>query len=103
MTNFPCCLLLQILRSGQVMEFDLNVYPNDVLVPVHQYDRLPSYYIFGGLVFVPLSQPYLHEYGDDWVNSAPRRLYDKSMHGLMQKPAQQIVILSQVSRMLSAV
>ncbi|GAX81161.1 hypothetical protein CEUSTIGMA_g8594.t1 [Chlamydomonas eustigma] len=49
-----------------------------------------------GLVFVPLSQPYLHEYGDDWVNSSPRRLYDKAMHLLMQRPQQQIVVLTQV-------
>lgn len=51
---------------------------------------------YAGLVFVPLTQPYLHEYGEDWMNTAPRRLYDKAMHGMMQKPRQQIVILSQV-------
>ena len=32
----------------------------------HRYDKLPSYLVFAGLVFVPLSQPYLHEYGEDW-------------------------------------
>ena len=26
---------------------------------VHMYDRLPSYFIYAGLVFVPLTQPYL--------------------------------------------
>jgi len=29
------------------------------LVPGHQYDKLPSYYIFAGFVFVPLTQPYI--------------------------------------------
>ncbi|KXZ41883.1 hypothetical protein GPECTOR_252g630 [Gonium pectorale] len=86
----------KVLREGQVLSYDLTVTPNDLLVPVHCYDRLPSYYMFAGLVFVPLTQPYLHEYGDDWMNTAPRRLYDKAMHGMVQKPGQQVVILSQV-------
>lgn len=85
-----------VLRDGEVLSFDLPVAPNDLLVPVHCYDRLPSYYMYAGLVFVPLTQPYLHEYGEDWMNTAPRRLYDKAMHGMMQKPGQQIVVLSQV-------
>lgn len=49
-----------------------------------------------GLVFVPLSQPYLHEYGDDWITSSPRRLVDKALNGLMDKPGQQIIVMSQV-------
>lgn len=38
----------------------------------------------------------LQEYGDDWVNTCPRRLYDKAMHTLMKQAGQQIVTLSQV-------
>lgn len=49
-----------------------------------------------GLVFVPLSQPYLHEYGDDWMANAPRRLVDKALNSLMARPGQQIIVLSQV-------
>lgn len=45
---------------------------------------------------MPLTQPYLMEYGDDWPNTCPRRLYDKAMHSLMQQPGQQVVVLSQV-------
>lgn len=47
-------------------------------------------------MFVPLSQPYLHEYGDDWITSSPRRLVDKALNGLMDKPGQQIIVMSQV-------
>ena len=32
------------------------------------YDKLPSYFIYAGLVFVNLMQPYLHEFGEDWYN-----------------------------------
>jgi len=87
---------LKLLRRGKVMEAEVQLHPNELLVPVHMYDRLPSYFIYAGVVFVPLSQPYLHEYGEDWVNSCPRRLYDKAMHGQIQHPGQQVVVLSQV-------
>ena len=66
---------LAVLRGGGAERVDVRVplrAPND-LVPLQQYERRPSYYIFAGIVFVPLTQPYLHEHGDDWFNSAPRR------------------------------
>ena len=88
--------VLQVLRDGQVLDYDIPLSPLDSLVPVHKYDQLPSYLIYAGLVFVPLTQPYLHEYGDDWMANSPRRLVDKALNTLMEKPKQQIVILSQV-------
>ncbi|BFG27240.1 hypothetical protein CerSpe_135150 [Prunus speciosa] len=66
------------------------------LVPVHQFDKLPSYYIFAGLVFVPLTQPYLHEYGEDWYNTSPRRLCESALREPPKRAGEQLVILSQV-------
>lgn len=66
------------------------------LVPVHQFDKIPSYYIFAGLVFVPLTQPYLHEYGEDWYNTSPRRLCRRAMEDWPKKAGEELVILSQV-------
>jgi len=86
---------VKVLRDGQVLDYDIPLSPLDSLVPVHKYDQLPSYLIYAGLVFVPLTQPYLHEYGDDWMANSPRRLVDKALNTLMEKPKQQIVILSQ--------
>ena len=73
------------------------------LVPVHQFDKLPSYFIFAGLVFVPLTQPYLHEYGEDWYNTSPRRLCERALRELPTRPGQQLVILSQVCTLLLGV
>lgn len=70
------------------------------LVPVHQFDKLPSYYIFAGLVFVPLTQPYLHEYGEDWYNTSPRQLCERALRELPKKAGEQLVVLSQVCRLL---
>lgn len=71
------------------------------LVPVHQFDKLPSYFIFAGLVFIPLTQPFLHEYGEEWYNTSPRRLCERALRELPKKPGEQFIILSQVSEFLS--
>lgn len=88
--------ILKVLRDGIEHEFSISLRPIQPLVPVHQFDRLPSYYIFAGLVFVPLTQPYLHEYGDDWYNTSPRRLCERALRKLPQKEGEQLVILSQI-------
>ena len=47
-----------LLRAG-------GVGPGIPLMPhTHNFDALPSYFIVGGLVFVSLMQPYLHEFGE---------------------------------------
>jgi hypothetical protein len=88
---------LTVLRSGQQCNFNVKLGPLRPLVPIHQFDRLPSFYIFAGLVFTPLTQPYLHEYGDDWYNTSPRRLCDRALTANPTKPGEQLVILSQVN------
>lgn len=87
---------VKVLREGVQHEFHIKLGPPQPLVPVHQFDKLPSYFIFAGLVFTPLTQPYLHEYGDDWYNTSPRRLCQRALTELPQKRGEQIIILSQV-------
>ncbi|KAL5580069.1 hypothetical protein UlMin_012511 [Ulmus minor] len=87
---------VRVLRDGEEHEFCIALLPLQPLVPIHQFDKLPSYYIFGGLVFVPLSQPYLQEFGDDWYNTCPRRLTERALRKLPKKAGEQYVILSQV-------
>ncbi|MBA0876262.1 hypothetical protein Goshw_011748 [Gossypium schwendimanii] len=111
--------LVKVLRNGEEHAFTITLQPvsnsfkgvvftsmvkmsGDLqvklqpLVPVHQFDKLPSYYIFAGLVFVPLTQPYLHEYGEDWYNTSPRRLCERALRELPKRAGEQLVILSQV-------
>ncbi|KAK1360671.1 hypothetical protein POM88_045145 [Heracleum sosnowskyi] len=64
------------------------------LVPLHQFDKLLSYFIFGGVVFIPLTQPYLHEYGEDWYNTSPPRLCERALRELPKKAGEQLIILS---------
>jgi hypothetical protein len=88
--------MVKLLRDGREFVDTVVLNVNKLLVPTHQYDQLPQYFIFSGLVFVPLVQPYLHEYGENWHQDSPKRLYEKAMHKIMERPGQEIVILSQV-------
>ncbi|XP_028776753.1 protease Do-like 10, mitochondrial isoform X2 [Neltuma alba] len=88
--------VVKVLRNGEEHEFSVILRPLQPLVPVHQFDKLPSYYIFAGLVFIPLTQPFLHEFGEDWYNTSPRRLCERALRELPKKANQQLVILSQV-------
>ncbi|KNA11238.1 hypothetical protein SOVF_137050 [Spinacia oleracea] len=87
---------LKVLRDGKECNFLINVHPLQPLVPVHQFDKLPSYYIFAGLLFIPLSQPYLHEYGEEWYNASPRRLCERALREQPKKAGEQLVIIAQV-------
>ncbi|XP_044408771.1 protease Do-like 10, mitochondrial [Triticum aestivum] len=88
--------VIKVLRDGKEHELNVTLRPLQPLVPVHQFDKLPSYYIFAGFVFIPLTQPYLHEFGEDWYNTSPRRLCERALRELPKKAGQQLVILSQV-------
>ncbi|KAL1215174.1 putative protease Do-like 3 [Cardamine amara subsp. amara] len=78
--------LLKVLREGQEYEFNISLKPVQQLVPMHRFDKFPSYYIFGGLVFVPLTKPYI-----DYSNVSERAL-----ETMPKKAGEEIVIISQV-------
>lgn len=60
-------------EGSEVVMVKVAVQPHVDLCPVQLYDRPPSYYVFAGLVFVPLSQPALMDvWGENWYNDAPR-------------------------------
>ncbi|ESQ28817.1 hypothetical protein EUTSA_v10019570mg, partial [Eutrema salsugineum] len=71
---------LEVLREGIQHKLE-------PLIPMYQFDKLPSYYIFGGFVFVPLTQPYID------CCSARRSSVFRNMP---KKAGEQIVIISQV-------
>ncbi len=63
---------IKILREGKKISLDLNLsrsLEKDRLVPMEEYETLPSYYIYGGLVFCPLSKNLLDIWGPQWYQS----------------------------------
>ncbi len=84
----------KILRQGKVMEFDYPLGPGFKLVAPREYDILPSYYIFGGILFVPLTENYLDTWGE-WTK-APVELVNFAMKGEVTDEQDQVVVLSSV-------
>jgi len=67
------------------------------LVPTYEFDVDPSFFVHAGLVFIPLTRPYLHDrWGTKWETKAPVGLVDKAMNGAKIFPDQQVVVLSQI-------
>lgn len=65
------------------------------LVPEAVNDQPPDYLIVGGLVFQPLTTPYLQRWGNEWERTAPFRLnHYRNNEATKTKPS--LVILSQV-------
>ncbi|WP_228856103.1 S1C family serine protease [Desulfomarina profundi] len=93
-------ITLGLKRDGKKISIEVPLQRSvgfDRLVP-YKHEVLPRYYIFGGVVFQPLTLNYLMEYGSvaDWYQSAPVELMDYYLNGDLEFQTQEIVILSQV-------
>jgi len=88
---------MEILREGKKISIDLNLsrsLKKDRLVPMEEYETLPSYYIYGGLIFCPLSKNLLDIWGSQWYQSAPKELiYPLLNSNIPEKEGQQVVVL----------
>lgn len=65
---------LLIARDGKVQTVELTAgerLDNYSLVRREQFDALPEYYIYGGVVFVPLNMNLIKRWGNDWHSRAP--------------------------------
>lgn len=66
----------KILRKGKILDINYTLSKKigeTDLVPFHYDDKKPRYFIYGGIVFSPLTLNYLY-YWPQWIYSAPRRL-----------------------------
>ena len=78
---------LKIWRDGKEIDVNLpvKVYTDDA-AQGNQYDVLPRYYIYGGLVFTPLSLDYLKSFGQNWSDSAGRELIYELFYRHIETP-----------------
>ena len=65
------------------------------LVGAQQHDTKPSYFVFGGVVFVPLTVNYLQSLGPEWYRDAPPRLL-AALGDVPEAAGQQVVVITQV-------
>ena len=70
-------LPLEVLRDGKSRKLEVTLnrsMEKDWLIPNDQYDVLPRYYIYGGILFCPLTVNYLKSWGPTWYDAAPQDL-----------------------------
>jgi S1-C subfamily serine protease len=70
-------LEIRVLRDGAVTNLALKLHramERDQLIPFEAYDRMPTYFIYGGIVFCPLSKNLLKAWGPNWFQTAPNEL-----------------------------
>jgi len=86
-------IAIQVLRAGTPLQLTVALEKLVALVPPPQPDRRPSYLIFAGLVFMPLTYDYMSTW--KWEDVTPRfRHY--YYNRLPSERHQQIVIVNQV-------
>jgi S1-C subfamily serine protease len=85
----------EVLRGGELQTISFTLKPLRLLVPRDQYDIEPSYFVYGGLVFQPLSRDFLSTW-DSWWDKAPKEFLHYYYSGSRDEKRQEVVILTQV-------
>jgi S1-C subfamily serine protease len=86
---------IDVLRDGRRQTVEIELEPLARLVPRSRYDQLPTYFVFGGLVFQVLSRDYLTTWPEWWKN-VPDELLNAYNHGIATAERQELVVLTQV-------
>lgn len=84
-----------VLRRGKVIDTSIVLQPYAALVPRSQYDIVPTYFIFAGLVFQPLTLDLIRTWREWWEKAPPEFLHEYYM-GTRTEARQEIVVLNQV-------
>ncbi|MFH0908950.1 MAG: trypsin-like peptidase domain-containing protein [bacterium] len=92
-------LKLDVLSGGTSRNVSVELTRTvwkDWLVPMEQYDVLPSYYIYGGLVFCPLVKSLLQAWGPNWYQAAPNALTAYLTANVPEVEDEQVVMVLKV-------
>jgi len=89
-------LRARVLRAGKRLDLQLSMRPMAHLVPRYEFDVMPTWFAFGGLVFQRLTAEYLKVWGDTWWDKAPKEFLHLYHSGDRTEQRQEVVILAQV-------
>jgi S1-C subfamily serine protease len=91
-------LRAEVLRAGEPLSLELRLGASGASLSVvgpARHDRPPSYFVFAGLVFCPLTLGYLESWGEDWAVEAPAHLLAE-MERPASLPGEEVVVLVKV-------
>ena len=87
---------VKVYRDGDVMSLDLSLKPPNYLVAEDSYDVKPTYYLYGGLLFVPLSRDLLLTWGSEWWYEAPSEIVSIYENEICSPARSEVVLLQKV-------
>lgn len=88
---------LTVWRKGKKIDVVTPLEDVPDLVPHSLYEHKPSYLVHAGLVFTPLTEPYLaNTYTREWEIKAPVRLVHTAYHGVPEREGQQVILLAAI-------
>lgn len=92
-------LNLEILRDGAITGVTAALnrrIEEDWLVPMEQYDVQPRYFVYGGLVFCPVTVNLLKSWGNDWYDNAPKDLTALLGNNYLTDERDEVVLLLKI-------
>jgi len=87
---------VKVYRDGQEQSFDIALKPPRFLVAEDAYDVKPTYYLYGGLLFVPLSRDLLKTWGSEWWQEAPPEIISIYENEICTPTRSEVVVLQKV-------
>lgn len=91
---------LKIKREGKTLDFSVPLKKYTPLVAFPHHFEKPPYFLYGGIVFVPLSTDLIHAWGNRWWEQAPVDMnyyLIASGRSNLEKREQMVVLLSVLS------
>ena len=89
-------LRVKVWRAGKRQTVELTLRAPSPLVKDPGPDAKPRFYIFGGLLFVPLTRAYLETWGEDWRSKAPASLVALHDDGTRSARCHEVVVVQKV-------
>jgi S1-C subfamily serine protease len=87
---------VKVWRDGVLRRLEIPLKPPHYLVPEDRYDVKPTYYLYGGLLFVPLSRDFLTTWGSEWWQEAPSELVSIYENEIRTTSRREVVVLQKV-------
>jgi hypothetical protein len=68
---------MELFRNKKKITISIPLSKKDERVPTYnEYETLPRYYIYGGIIFQPLTREFLKSWDTFWYNATPGLLFD---------------------------
>jgi len=92
-------LQVGILREGRAMDVTVTLnraMEQDWIIPMEQYDIQPRYFVYGGLVFCPVTVNLLKSWGGNWYDSAPKELTAMLSNNYLTDERDEVVLMLKI-------